>query len=179
METDWEFEIGGNAPVIAAYWEGFVDLRANPERAAQLSESRELPGLANALVILNAPNSPVWTSKTDVFIPEQVDPDEMNASADDVAYATACYIDLLQRTDRPWNNPLKAEQACRELCAGLRQKRLECCRIDIVIRRAVAAGTNALGATVYLTACGPTLIAAKDRLGKCLCVFTDAIVGPQ
>ena len=177
MEADWEFQIGGDAPVIEAYWSGFVDLRAHPERAAELSECRELPGLADALVRLNASNSPVWTSKTDIFIPERVDPDEMDASADEVAYAIACYIDLLQRTDRPWNNPAEAEQACRELCAGLRQKQLECCRIDIVVRKAVEAGKNNLGATVYLTACGSTFIEAKDRLGKCLDFFAEAVIG--
>jgi hypothetical protein len=176
METDWEFEIGGDAPVIAPYWRGFVDLRAHPERAAEISECGELPGLANALVRLNAANSPVWTSKTDVFIPEQVDADEMDASVHEVAYAIACYIDLLQRTDRPWNDPAQAEQACRELCAGLRQKQLECCRIDIVVRKAAEADNNKLGATVYLTACGPTFIEAKDRLGKCLDVFAEAAV---
>lgn len=179
MEADWEFEIGGDAPVIAAHWSGFVDLRANPERVAKLSECRELPGLADALVRLNAANSPVWTSKTDVFIPEQVDPDEMDASGDEVAYAIACYIDMLQRTGRPWNDSAEAEQACRELCAGLRQKQLECCRIDIVVRKAAEADNNQLGATVYLTACGPTFIEAKWLLGKCLDVFAEAVVGSR
>jgi hypothetical protein len=177
MEADWEFEIGGDAPVIEAYWEGLVDLRAHPERSAELSECHDLPGLADALARLNAANSRVWTSKADVFTPEQIDPDELDASADEAAYAIACYIDLLQGIDRRWDNPVKAEQACRELCANLQQKESGCCRVDIVVRRAVAADSNDLGATVYLTACGTTLIEAKDRLGKCVAVFTDVILG--
>jgi hypothetical protein len=177
MEADWEFEIGGNAPVIEAYWNGFIDLRAHPERIAELSECQELPGLADALVRLNAANSPVWTSKTDVFTPEQIDKDEMDASAIEADHAIACYIDILQRTEQPWHNPAKAEQACSKLCAIFRQKQLGCCRIDIVVRRAVAADTNALGATVYLVACGPTLSEAKQRLQMCLAIFTEVIVG--
>ena len=27
MEADWEVEVGGGAPVIEAFWPGFVDLR--------------------------------------------------------------------------------------------------------------------------------------------------------
>jgi hypothetical protein len=30
MEADWEFEVGGDAPVIDALWPGFVDLRLSP-----------------------------------------------------------------------------------------------------------------------------------------------------
>ena len=39
MEADWEFEVGGDAPVIEACWEGFIDLRKTPERARQLPEA--------------------------------------------------------------------------------------------------------------------------------------------
>jgi hypothetical protein len=178
MEADWEFEIGADAPVIEAYWEGLVELRAHPERAAEFSECRELPRLADALVKLNAANSPVWTSKTDVFTPERIDPDEMDAPADEAAYAIACYIDLIQRTDQLGDDPMKAEQECRDFCEGLRRRPLTCCRIDVVVRKVVA-DTSDLGATVYLTACGPTPMAAKDRLGKCLDIFAEAIIGSQ
>jgi hypothetical protein len=176
MEADWEFEIGGDAPVIEADWTGFIDLRVHPERVAELIECRELPGLADVLVKLNAVNSPVWTSKTDVFIPEYVDPDEMNASEDEVAYTLACYIDLVRRAGQHWDDPAKAEQACRELCAGLQRKQMKCCRIDIVLRRAVASDTSVLGATVYVTACGPTVLEVKKRIEKCLIFFTELAV---
>src|SRR4051812_38986462 len=53
MEADWEFEIGGDAPVIEANWKGFVDLCAHPERVSELTECGELPALAEALVRLN------------------------------------------------------------------------------------------------------------------------------
>ena len=176
MEADWEFEIGGDAPVIEGYWSGFVDLRAYPERTVELSECRELWGLSEALIKLNAPQSSFWTSKTDVFTPERVDPDEMNASMDETVYTVACYIDLLPSGDQRWDSPFKAEQVCKRFCAGLRASVLRCCRVDVVVRNAVVADVNDLGATVYFTACGSTQADAKNRLGESLAAFTEVVV---
>jgi hypothetical protein len=176
MEADWEFDIGGDAPVIEAYWTGFVDVRAHPERISELSECRELPALADALVILNGEDSPVWTSKTDVFIPERIDPDEIAASTDEVAHAMACYIDLLPIRDRPWTDLETAERACKQICAGLRSIDLPRCRVDVVVRRAVLAEDDELAATVYFTACGLTDANARSRLDDCLDVFTALMV---
>ena len=174
MEADWEFDIGGDAPVIEGYWSGFVDLRAHPERAFKLVECVEFPALADALIRINAPGSPVWTSKADVFTPETIDPDEMNATAGDAALALACYIDLLVRGGRSWEDMRGAEGACKQLCASLRDIELRCCRADVIVRRALAGDRDGLGATVYLTACGPSAADARVRLGECLTVFAEA-----
>ena len=176
MEADWEFEIGGDAPVIEAHWTGFVDLRAHPERVSDLNECRELPALAGALVKLNSADSPVWTSKTDVFVPEDIDADEMNSPADEAAHAVACYIDLLPRSEQRWNIPAKAEWQCRDLCAGLRVIELARCRVDLVVRKAVVAGADDLGITAYFTACGATPSEAKAKLGECLGFMVGAVV---
>jgi hypothetical protein len=176
MEADWEFEIGPDAPVIESYWNGFVDLRAQPERAWELSECRELPALADILVSLNAVSSPVWTCKMDVFTPEHIDPDEMNASEEDAAHSIACYIDLLQRNDQTWEVPLEAESDCRNLREKLRAILLGNCRVDIVLRRAVLGDVDKLGATVYITACGSTLENAKSRLAECMAAFAVVVV---
>src|ERR1700691_2548698 len=109
MEADWEFEIGGDAPVIEAHWPRFVDLRIDPKQAGDLSEARELPGLADALARLNTTNSPVWTSKTDVFMPGAIDADELDATVDCAEHALSCYIDLLPRSDQQWVIPAKVE----------------------------------------------------------------------
>jgi len=112
MEADWEVEIGGDAPVIDACWDGFVDLRFNPrmdsslppdtyrKRAHGLAESANLPGLAEALAQLNGLHSPVWTSKCDVWpVPDAADIDagELDAPQEDATFAWACYIDLVPR----------------------------------------------------------------------------------
>jgi hypothetical protein len=176
MEADWEFEIGGDAPVLDAYWPGFVNVRDEPWRVAEVAETWELQGLAAALLKLNEIGSPVWTSKTDVFVPEQVDADELDAGEDEAKCALACYIDVLKRNPQVWSALAGAEHDCRRLCARLREAPLRCCRVDVVIRRARVAQVDGLGATIYLTACGRTAAEAKERLGECLAAFAGLMV---
>lgn len=179
MEADWEFDICGDAPVIEAHWPGFVSLRKEPWRVDEIAETRMLPGLTAALLRLNEAGSPVWTCKTDVFVPDAIDPDELAATNDEAKVVIACYIDILPRSEQGWNLPSNAEQDCRKLCARLREVSLHCCRIDMVIRRARigsrSADGNELGATVYLTACGRTSTEAAERLAGCLRTFVRLI----
>ena len=177
MEVDWEFEIGGDARVIEAYWPGFVDLRVDPNRASELAEAQQLPGLANTLLRLNAKDSPVWTCKTDVFVPDAIDADELDAVGEEATHAIACYVDLLMRRDQQWNFPFKAEQSCTALCDRLRNIPLGRCRVDLVVRRVfIEPELKDLGATAYLTACGRLESEAKLRLAECLSAFAEAIM---
>jgi hypothetical protein len=173
MEADWEFEVGGDAPIIDAHWPGFVDVRDCPARVHDIAETEMLPGLAPALLILNKTGSPVWTCKSDVFVPEQIAPDELAATAEEAKSAIACYVDMLMRSEHAWDLPSKAERDCRNLCARMREIPLRCCRVDLVVRRAFETNLNDLGATVYLTACGQTLAAARERLAECLGAFAQ------
>ena len=185
MEADWEVEIGGDSPVIDAAWGDFVDLRRSPQLAFQLQETAILPSLADALMRLNAVGSPVWTSKCDVWPvpdPEQLDPDEMDASGDLSTYAWACYIDLLPRSDQQWIIPEMAISWCKILVARLRAISLSCCRVDIVIRTAmIVPNVSDIGLTAYLTACGSNTEEAKSVLQSALenfaaIFFPDATV---
>lgn len=173
MEADWEFEVGGDAPVIDAYWPGLINLREEPERVGQIAETQALPELADVLLQLNQEESPVWTSKTEIFTPEQIDRDELTASLDEAQFTIACYIDLLRRNEQIWKLPSKAEKECRSLCAQLREIPLRCCRVDLVIRRAELSDGIDFGITAYLTACGGTLVDARKRLAECLAVFAQ------
>jgi hypothetical protein len=177
MEADWEIEIGGDAPVIEAHWFGFVDLRIEPSRANELPETRQLPGLADALAHLNATTSSVWTCKTDVFVPDQIDSDELDSEREEATHAIACYVDLLPRSKQQWVLPAQAEADCKLICAKLRSSRLSRCRADLVIRRAViASDSHGLGVTAYLTACGATQDDAKLRLAECLAMFAGIVL---
>jgi hypothetical protein len=177
MEADWEIEIGGTAPAIDAHWKGFVDLRVDSQLASQLLETAELPALATTLVRLNAPSSPVWTSKCDVWQPEAFDPDELDARAGENA-AIACYIDLLPTDNRRWFPLESAIRWSKRVCSQLRCRTLRSCRADIIVRRAVFPTLARpdqldLGVTAYLTACGPTRVAAGATLSSALAVFAD------
>ncbi len=180
MEADWEVEVGADAPVIDGCWEGLEDLCRNPERAMTLPESRQLAGLAEALIQLNSAGSPVWTSKCDVWRPEEFAPDEMEASAEQGKCAIACYIDLLPRTDLQWPSPQQTIAACRSLCARLGETRLRCCRADLIVRKAwIAPDRSSIGITVYLTACGAALESAKGVLASALREVAAAVLADE
>jgi hypothetical protein len=176
MESDWEVEIGNEAPVIDACWEGFVDLRVAPERAVALAETKDFPALADTLVRLNALSSPVWTSKCDLWKPDSFDADELDAPAGAGNYALACYIDLLPRGDRQWPGPAQAVAFCQQLCAILRDVPQRCCRADLVVRRAyLAPNRPGLGTTAYLTACGPAPAETRATLASALVAIANAL----
>ncbi len=181
MEADWEFEVGGDAPAIEAHWPGFVDLRRSPERAGQLPEATRFPALAQALAKLNAPGSPVWSSKCD-FWPQldsdAFDPDELDAPSEGAIHAMGCYIDLMPRSDGQWSIPAMVADFCKSICGLLRAVPLRCCRLDLVIRRAfITPERMDLGITAYLTACGGSEDEAAVALQAALAVFADALCG--
>lgn len=168
MEADWDVEIGGDAPVIDAAWSGLVDLRRYPERVDQIAETAALPALRAALVQLNAEPSPVWTSKCDVWVPEALDADELDAPAEAAVTGLACYIDLLQRGNA-WDSVASTVDACRRACALLRGQSLRQARIDFVVRRAVFSQHEwGYGVTAYVAACGADEQAAQGFMAGAL-----------
>lgn len=163
--------------MIEALWPGFVDLRAEPARARELSECHRFPILAEALIRLNAPNSSVWTSKVDVFVPEQIDPDELDAARDHAQSALACYIDCLPRNELACRELNEVESLCGQICDRLRTMVLRNCRVDLVIRGAlISEERTGFGVTAYLTACGKNPDEAGVRLSECLEVFVKVLV---
>lgn len=175
MEADWEIELGGDAPVIDGFWSGFLNLRKDPGGVDEIAETKLLPGLAQALVRLNEVGSPVWTSKTDVFVPDHIDPDELAATGDEAAFAISCYVDILPATDQA-SDLTNIENGCKDLCARLKEVPLRRCRADLVVRRTRMVDDVDLGTTVYLTACGPTSEEARQRLTECLAAFAELVV---
>ena len=176
MEADWEIEIGDDAPVIEADWSDFVDLRLSPERVRELAEVREIPAIADALVHLNAKESPVWTSKCDVWPVAEIDPYELNAPPESATCALACYIDLLPGANQHWLVVEDAVQWCSGVCEHLRSILLDSCRADFIVRRAFVGAQPGLGITAYLMACGPTRDEVTQRLASALAVFADFVV---
>jgi len=186
LEADWGFEVGGDAPVIDALWPGFIDLRWTPQRAndmrariISLPESAQLPGLATTLEMLNAENSPVWTSKCD-FWPDlqadEFDPDELDAPAGHFAHASGCYIDLLPKGDLQWTIPQTAAASCSQLCVGMHAIALRCCRLDLVVRRSLIVPYHMdFGITAYFTACGSTGGNAVQTLEEALAAFAGVL----
>lgn len=177
MEADWEVEVGGDSPIIEAAWAGLIDLRQSPECAFELPEAKHLPGLGQALVNLNAPDSPVWTSKCDVWEIDSFDADELDARPDEAVKVIGCYVDMVRARAGAWS-PLEAVSWSNTICVRLKEQVLRRSRVDLVIRRLSMPGmsqTVDCGVTAYVTACGATLADATARLGFALQVLVGSV----
>lgn len=183
METDWEVEIGGGAPVIEAHWEGFVDLRAYPERVWELAEAKDYPPIADFLLRSNSDQSPLWSSKCDVWQPE--------------LGGLACYVDLLPRDGGVFADWKHAETFCRDLLAKLRayvapagsreqRRRLYFVSdheeglegsVTLVIRQAVLEHSQGFGITAYFSAEDMDLADAEKALAGAMGAFANSLVG--
>jgi hypothetical protein len=177
MESDWEIEIGAGAPVIDAAWEGYIDLRVDSNRVAEVGEAAQFPALADALVRINSASSPVWTAKCDMWHVEAFDADELDADGESATSALGCYIDLLPCNAQAFSTPDAAAEWCGRLCLQLRGHHARQCRADAVLRRAFLTPESVgLGVTTYLTACGSTRAEAATVLSSALALLADAVL---
>ena len=180
MDADWEVEIGAGAQVIEADWQGFIDLRTHPECVHEIAEAAAFPPLADLLLVLNAANSPLWTSKCDLWEPE---PSALASYPAELA----SYIDLLPIEGRVFAHWQQAEAFCREYVARLAPIALpECgeepsrhsspeCTIALVIRQALAGDTEGFAITAYLSARSDSQTGAATALAAAMAVFADAL----
>ena len=182
MEADWEIEVGGGAPVIEAVWPGFVDLRRSPDAIVEISEAAAFPALAVLLLALNEFKSQLWTAKCDLWEP---DPNEVPAMAltaaptaeisGDKPVALACYVALLPLEGLVFRHWEQAEALCREWVKQLDPFALPGCRVELVVRQAIAGELEGFGVTAYLGAAGPDRNAAAQALAAALNAFLEGI----
>ena len=165
MDADWEVEIGGEAPVIEANWQGFIDLRSNPERVGEICEAAAFAPLTALLLALNSPHSPVWTAKCDLWEPE-----EAAGSS-----SLACYVDLLPVEGRVFAEWRQAEGFCRDYVKRLALAGPSNCSVELVIRQAIAGVLEGFAITAYISAAGTGRAAAAIALAGALAGFVDAL----
>ncbi|MDE3201714.1 MAG: hypothetical protein KGN79_12425 [Acidobacteriota bacterium] len=136
--------------------------------------------MAEILSRLNAPQSPLWSSKCDVWEVKSLadvgfDHFDLEAGASETHTVIASYIDLLPQREQPWKGPSHAEHIAKSLCAQLTAAQQKCCRIDLIIRRAIFAhDVSNFGITAYCTACGIDQFSAQTAHVRALNAFTDA-----
>ena len=183
LEADWEVEVGQDAPVIDAAWAGFVDLRRAPERVLEIAEAAAFQPLSGLLLALNAEGSPVWTAKCDLWEAEDatstgIEP-ESGATAGEAGQqmALACYVDVLPVEGRVFAHWQQAEAMCREWVARLDAAAARRCRIDLVVRQALAGGAEGFGITAYLAGAGRDRALAAEALAAAMTAFSGAIRG--
>lgn len=157
MEADWDVEIGLDAPSIDVPCEGFVELRNGPATSVlAIPEAANHPALRNALVQLNSTDSPVFTSKCDIWSleHEEIDSDEFGARPEDARCGFASYIDVLLLDPDKFGafefHELLVRRIAQELQAGV----LANCRVDLVVRSARVRSDSGCGLTIYVAGCG-------------------------
>ncbi len=177
MEADWEIEIGGGAPVIEALWPGFVDLRTAPARIAEIAEAAGFPPLAQLLLALNRPPSPLWTAKCDLWEAptEELDPHPDANSATHLPFTLACYIDLLPLEGRVFAQWQQAERLCRDWVTRLESISIAEARLDLVVRQSVAGAVEGFAVTAYLSAMGRDRGEAAAALAAAMEAFAASV----
>src|SRR5579875_1215618 len=170
MEADWAVEVGAGLPVIDADWTGFVDLQQDPGAVESLPELQACPALSEALNLLNARGSGMFTSKCDVWAvsEEELDPFEYDADAARCRAGMAAYIDVLLRDRKGRQSFSHHERGARAVAMALRPVALPQARVDVVVREARFAGEEGFGITLYLAGCGAGTAEAGQRLAEVL-----------
>ncbi|HLH36029.1 MAG TPA: hypothetical protein VKX41_15260 [Alloacidobacterium sp.] len=155
MEADWSVEIGPGLPMIAVPWEGYVPLKEDAFRITQVPEAVTDTVLAQALRHLNAPESPVFTSKCDRWhLPAaEIDPFEFDAPPAEAYTGVACYIDIILRHPNAFASFAAHESWMRAASSTLREVPLLQSRTDFVIRQAIVHAQEGFGITLYVASC--------------------------
>ena len=177
MECDWEVDIAPDAPVIDAAWEGYIELRGTPVHINQICEAVQLPALRDVLIQLNSHASPVRTVKCDVWVPDSLDADELDAGPDAAISGLASYIDLIEANAHVSSDLDTVVGWCKRLCLDLKTRPLRCCRVDAVVRRVcLNSDVECLGVTMYVSACGLSPEEASKALSRALTTLTDSVM---
>lgn len=163
MEADWAAEIGPRLDRIDSGWQGFIDLRADPEAIRGISEAAPGSALEVALATLNAPASAVFTCKCDRWPvpPEDMDPFEMESSREHARVGVASWIDIVARDASLFGSFAGHEAWARQTVQRLRGMPLPHGRVDLVIRAAMSRDDSGFGMTLYATGCGQDVVTAE------------------
>lgn len=163
MEADWSVEIGSGFPEIDGAWSGFVDLRLSLSTVDSLEEARNHPALREALLRLNAEESPIFTTKCDAWplTSGEVDPDEFAATNITSNIGFASYIDVIERDPFRFASFALQESRARAIADVLRVNDLRQSRVDLVLRQAHLRENSGFGLTLYVAGCGANISEAE------------------
>jgi hypothetical protein len=170
VEADWAVEIGSSLDRIEADWAGWVDLPERPDMVTDISEAVDHAALRGALLALNSTASPVFTSKSDVWLlaPEEIDPLEFEAAAETSVIGIASYVDVIARRAERFTSFERHVVWVREAALQLRAMPIGNGRVDIVVRAATWQGREGFGLTAYAAGCGADTQDAEKAWGVVL-----------
>lgn len=170
MEADWAVEVGGGAARIEADWAGLVNLRKDAALVDRIAEAGAHRPLRAALLEMNRADSPVFTSKCDVWelAAEAIDPREFECVPEEARAGLASYIDGIARGAEMFASFEAHEAWVRRVTLALRAAPMRRGRVDLVVRAARMNGADGFGVTIYAAGCGVDSPAAEAAWGEIL-----------
>jgi hypothetical protein len=182
MLSESSVECGHDDPVVVVPWSDpdnpsrhFIDLRENPYDLDWIEEAAQHPALLHSLRALNAPRSPVYTAKCDVWtIPsDELSPLrlELDLIPEDSPAGIANYIDLLWRERSTFVSFHQHEQLLHRITRLAAPLPHPYALLECTLRPALidfSGPQEGFAITLYLKALGHDPAAAEDRWGAAL-----------
>jgi hypothetical protein len=182
MLSDWTAECGLDDPVLVVPWSDpdnlsrhFIDLRKNPYDLDWLEEAVQYPPLLHALRALNAPRSPVFTAKCDVWEIEadELDPLrlELDLIPEDAPSGIASYIDLLWRERSVFVSQHQHEQIIHRIERLAAPLEHHYAMLECILRPALvdlSGPQEGFAISLYIKALGHDQISAEQHWGDAL-----------
>lgn len=171
MLAEWSAECAADDPVLVVPWDdpdgsaAFVDLRLHPYDFDRLPEAEQYPALMQALRALNAPRSPVFTAKCDVWLLSREEIEVLKAHLDlplseveDAVAGFGSYIDLLWRERAAFASFHQLEQQMHRLKRAAGGLHHPYAALECVVRPAfvdLAGPQEGFAVSLYIRALGP------------------------
>jgi hypothetical protein len=182
MLSDWTVECGSDDPVLVVPWSDpddpgrhFIDLRENPYDLDWLEEAAQHPPLLHALRALNAPRSPVFSAKCDVWQMTGDDLEalrmELNLIPEDSPAGIASYIDLIWRERSVFVSFHQHEQLMHRIARLTASLDHHYAMLECVLRPALvdlAGPQEGFAISLYIKAAGHNREAAEESWGAAL-----------
>jgi len=185
MLSEWSVECGADDPVLVVPWSDsdnpsrhFIDLRENPDDLDWLEEAAQYPALLHALRALNAPRSPVFTAKCDVWSiaakelePLRIELDLNPEIPEDTAVGLASYIDLIWRERSIFASFHQHEQLLHRITRLTAPLQHPFAALECTLRPALldfSGAQEGFAISLYIKALGHDTVAAEQRWGAAL-----------
>jgi hypothetical protein len=182
MFSESSVECGHDDPVLVVPWSDpdnssrhFIDLRENPYDLDWIEEAAQHPPLLHALRALNAPRSPVFTAKCDVWnLPEEDLASlrlELDLIPEDSPAGIASYIDLLWRERSTFVSFHQHEQILHRITRLVTPLDHPYALLESILRPALidfSSPQEGFAITIYLKALGHDPAAAEEHWGSAL-----------
>lgn len=179
MEAEWSVDAGADDPVIVVPWSddrgncGYLDLRGNPDLVEQIPETAQWPELRSALLLLNAEDSELWTSKCDAW---ELTEEEKSLDFGSVAFGIGCYIDILSAQSEQFASLDDQVALVKRLTRETALLRFDDARADFILRPAWIDEVAGFGTTAYVYGYGENPAEARRHWANVLAAVVRLIL---